>query len=144
MEPILPADRILSEHPRPLWADESLPSAEAVAHVRRPPVELYALGDDDEPVRITPEAVLYDSIDLDRAAQVVRLLRAAEPTVMLDGTRFTLDQADALGRALVALVEAVRGPIDPDEPCATCGTARGEHPSTLTHPWVGADEADAR
>jgi hypothetical protein len=47
-----------------------------------------------------------DAVDAGRGT--VEVIREGSPVVRLDGLRLTLVQADALGRALLALVDQVR------------------------------------
>ncbi len=90
----------------PGWATRSRIEEGGIRHAADLPARLSALGDDDTEVFLPLGVTQLDALDAGRAT--VEVIREGSPVVRLDGLRLTLVRADALGRALLALVEQVR------------------------------------
>lgn len=117
----------------PRWAERSdvEDGGRVVNHsARREVVQLVA----GEPVALEVEVVQSDAVHVDEHG--VTVLRDAAPVVFVAGLTLTLEQAHVLGLALVELITAVMG--DPDDACASCGTARDEH-RAAAHAFVEVD-----
>ena len=115
----------------PRWAQRSdvEDGGRVVNHVRSWELEQLAAAREVVPLEL--EVVQSDAVTM--TGDGVTVLRDAAPTVLLAGLTLTLEQAHALGLALVELVTAVTG--SPDDACASCGTARGEH-GVAAHAFV--------
>lgn len=103
MQNIIPAAIPLARWQAPEWALASLPDGSRVSHTR--PVEGLAHVDDDGVrLELGVAAVQDDALGV-APDGTVRVTRDGAVVVLVEGLRFTLEQAGDLGRALVALVE---------------------------------------
>ena len=91
----------------PSWATRSRVEDGMAWHTRTG-ATCTALGDQDEPTDVTPELSQADGIDVDTRGRIT-VAREGEPVVVMDGARYSLDQAEVLAGALAELIDAARG-----------------------------------
>lgn len=140
MHDIIPAQVPVTRWTAPEWALASHVEDGAVRHSHGRDLAQLSPDDDATAIPLGVEVAQHDELVVDAGA--VRVVRGPAPVVHVGGLWLTLAQAGALGLALVELVELVErcesGPVDPDEPCASCGISRAEH-RLAVHAFVGGD-----
>jgi hypothetical protein len=96
----------------PRWATDHTTEDGGLWHTVHHPNPFYVIGLDGEPREIALKITQRDAIRVTDHDGAVSVHREGDPVLMLGGLTFNLAQADTLGRAIVAMIEATEHHLD--------------------------------